>query len=222
MNNARRTQRFRPYQYVAWFIAFAFVILCFTSVSETQSGRRTPKREKSEGVQPSTEKEIPIDASKAETTKAEPVKISILLATDRFAFYYSQIYLTAMMESCATRLRQAALSSVRIAEKDMNRKEASDYAKNSTEVNVAWLEMGREGMSNSIEDMVINYSLFAPGTSKAKTQGRVFLRRRSTGGIGLPAPSGSPAALDYALKQAGREVADRILSSLNLSVPPGR
>ena len=126
------------------------------------------------------------------------------------------------MDSCAARLRQAVLSSVRIAEKDMHRKEASDYAKNSTDVNVAWLEMEREGMSNSIEDLAISYSLFAPGTGKSKAMGRVPLRRRGVGGIGLPAPSGSPAALEYTFKQAGREVADRILNALNLSVPQGR
>ena len=76
-----------------------------------------------------------------------------------------------------------------------------------------------------IEDMVVDFTVFAPGTGKIKTSGRVYLTqpRKSVGGVGIPMPVPSgPATAEYSLKQAGRDVADRVIDSLTVIVPPSR
>jgi hypothetical protein len=59
--------------------------------------------------------------------------------------------------------------------------------------------------------------LYTPVTGKTKTSGHVYQRQSAIGSI----PQGNMTA-EYALRRAGRELADRILGTLNLPLPPDR
>jgi hypothetical protein len=119
------------------------------------------------------------------------------------------------------------------SEREMNRKEASDAAMPPTPRYVVLLELSRERMGYDRrrdngyypEDVVVQYTVFSPGTGKVKTSGRVYTRRAgmNRGGVGLPlpVPTDGPAAAEYMLKQSGREVADRVIDSLGV-VPSSR
>jgi hypothetical protein len=101
----------------------------------------------------------------------------------------------------------------------MSRKEASDRAKKSTETPVVLLQLGTQpGSGNmgqvSFEDLVINYTIFSPGTGKVGEQGRVYVRpNRSV--LGQRLPSGRYG--ESQMKEAGRETADRVLSLLHVA-----
>jgi hypothetical protein len=111
----------------------------------------------------------------------------------------------------------------------MNRKEASDLAKAATDTHVLWLEwdfdrMGSSSSNQSQNNSYINFYLYTPGTGKIKTSGRVhpgdYRARTGVGGVGIPLPiPNSAASLDLMLKESGREIAQRVIDSLNIGRP---
>jgi hypothetical protein len=111
----------------------------------------------------------------------------------------------------------------------VNRKEASDAAKKSSDTYVLWFQLRSDagfnsepGMTSSeyLRDLYVDYTIFAPATGKQKTMGHVYPRQRLPGGVGLPAPTATPWGAEYMLRRAGRETADRLLDILGLSRPP--
>ena len=202
------------------------IILLISSFAEAQSGRRPPKRTESEGVQKSTEPE-PTTKQEAKPEK-EQTPVMIVKSNSSYGVYYADEY---VVEGCAARLKQSSALQVQKHPNEMNRKEAGDAAKVSANRYVVFLEMSSDRMRYNrdrmgreyIEDAVIDYTVFTPGTGKIKTSGRVY-QMRPRGGVGgvgvpLPVPSG-PATVEYTLKQAGRDVADRIIDSLTVITPP--
>ncbi len=206
------------------------VVLLISSFAEAQSGRRPPKRTESEGVQKSTEPE-PSTKQEAKPEK-EQTPVMIVKSNSMYGVYYVADY---VVEGCAARLKQSAALQVEKHPNEINRKEASDAAKASTNRYVVFLEMSSDRMGYNrnrdrmgqeyVEDMVVEYTVFTPGTGKIKTSGRVYQMRPrgGVGGVGVPLPvPGGPATVEYTLKQAGRDVADRIIDSLTVIVPPSR
>lgn len=110
-------------------------------------------------------------------------------------------------------------SSVVIAgNKGMNRKEASDRAKKATESPVVLLNLSTQSAGGNMgqvnfEDVVVNFTLFSPGTGKISEQGRVYIQR-SRNILGQRLPTGRNG--ESQLREAGRETADRVLSLLHL------
>jgi hypothetical protein len=205
------------------------VVLLVSSFADAQSGRRPPKRSESEGVQKSTEPE-PSTKPEAKQPEKERTPVMLVKSNSMFGVYYAADY---VVEGCAARLKQAATLEIEKHPNDMNRKQASDMAKASTNKYVIFLEMSsdRTGYNRDrvgqeyVEDMVVDYTVFAPGTGKIKTSGRVYQMRPrgNVGGVGLPLPvPNGRATTEYSLKQAGRDVADRVIDSLSVVVPPSR
>ena len=203
------------------------IVLLASSFAEAQSGRRPPKRPESEGVQKPTEPE-PSTKQEAKQPEKERTPVMLVKSNSMFGVYYAADY---VIEGCAARLKQSSALQVEKHPNEMNRKEASDSAKASTNRYVVFLEMSSDRTRynrNStgqeyVEDMVVEYTVFTPGTGKIKTSGRVY-QMRPRGGVGgvgvpLPVPSGRATA-EYTLKQAGRDVADRVIDSLTAIVPP--
>jgi hypothetical protein len=131
-----------------------------------------------------------------------------------FSTFYSDIVLRA----CLDRLKSDSSASVSVG-RDMNRKEASDHAKNATDTHVVWLEWDydRFGGAQGDQGGHVNYLLLTPGTGKTKTSGRVYQRDYfpRVGGVGIPVPNGR-AASELALKECGQEIARRIIDSLSI------
>jgi hypothetical protein len=108
----------------------------------------------------------------------------------------------------------------------MNRKEAIDLAKKSSDTYVVWFELevdmaysDRSGIGAvPPQYLMVRFEVYTPTTGKTKTSGRVYQRPQGPGGIPIPGPGTSGSAV-YSLGYAGREMADRVLDSLGIARP---
>jgi hypothetical protein len=75
----------------------------------------------------------------------------------------------------------------------------------------------------STDAFYLDYALYEPGTGKVKTSGRIYQRPYYPGGVIVPSQrSGVSIPIEYSIRQAGEDVAERILSVLNVVVPTNR
>jgi len=215
----------RPYRQLSKAVATTLCLIFLLSVvvSGAQSGRKVPKRnDPPKPVQPSTEEE-PV---KAESEKPQSSLIPMLIVRGH-TFNSSSYLVDIITDGCASRLQKSSSLKVNPSRAEVNRKEASDQAKASEELYVLWLEadLNRFDMdrTSTYSNTSVDYYLFAPKTGERKSWGKIYLRpynpTTSTGGVNvpLPVPSGR-VPVEYLLKQAGEDVADRVLSAMNLRV----
>jgi hypothetical protein len=199
-------------------------LLVLTS-AQAQSGRRPPKQPTSPDPMPPAQTEPPIQPStRAETGHRLPILVVRNLPT----IGSSSIYTNIALNGCLEELKRSPAVEVASA-KDKNRKEASDYAKASTDTYVVLIQLDQDTvdvehpsvsvLGGNPATLCVSYILFTPGTGKVKTQGKVYQGQRR-GPVGLP--PGSQASVDYELRRCGREAADRVLDALNFPRPPGR
>jgi hypothetical protein len=137
----------------------------------------------------------------------------------------SNIYSDDAVGGCLKKLQESSMLKVRTG-KDMNRKEASDYAKASEETYVVWIQLEVDAAYSRNTDgigyvnpntLYVDYVLFAPGTGKSKASGHVYQRRATTGGLPLPGPRTAGGA-EYSLRYAGEETGNRVLDALGLTL----
>ncbi len=144
--------------------------------------------------------------------------------------------------SLVGRLQESKLLTIS-SEKEMRRSDAIDLAKSKTEAYVVWLQlevdlMGSADVEKDTEKAAISsinpsclfvtYAVFAPRTGRAITQGHVYqpgYEERCVGDVYHPSPypegpNKRRAPAEYALKQAGREVADRVMTAFDIPLPP--
>jgi len=128
-------------------------------------------------------------------------------------------YLTEAMESCIVELNRSRGLEAR-GGGNMTRKEAIDRAKKETEAHVLWLSVRVDG--NRQDDIAVSYSLFMPQTGKVLTFGNIYLASRRVGrgpvGVGIPSTSGR-VPLQYLMREAGRDVAGRVMDKLQTATP---
>jgi hypothetical protein len=104
------------------------------------------------------------------------------------------------------------------ADKNMNRKEASERAKKQAENFVVLLQLNVPNVNAgvgqvSLDDLIVSYSIYSPGTGKVKESGQVHVRS-SVSVLSRRLPSGRTG--EAQLKDAGRETADRVLALLHM------
>jgi hypothetical protein len=202
-------------------ILFCFSLLIFLpSTANAQSGRRLPKLPP-KPTETTPPKEIPAEESKLAKPQENKPLVSVLVVYQLYNVMSSQYLTNAVLDGCLERLQKAMGLTARFG-KEMNRKEASEAAKKSSDTYVLWLQLesesfGQDTGRNSAQSYYVNYVLYSPGTDKSKSSGHVYQRQRGVGQI----PQGDITA-EYALKRAGRELADRVLGALNLPLPPER
>jgi hypothetical protein len=185
-----------------------------------QSGRRLPKLPP-KSTEPPPAKEPPAEETPAARSKEKAPLATISVVYQYDSFMGSNIYTNAALTGCLNRLQKALGVEARFGN-EMNRKEASDAAKASTDLYVLWFQLESESFRQdsgrgSSQSYYINYVLFAPATGKGKSSGHVYQRQRGA----IPMPRGDMGA-EYNLKNAGSEMADRVLGALNLPLPPDR
>ena len=108
--------------------------------------------------------------------------------------------------------------------------EAIKRAKEETVRYVVWLQIGseladsgRKPSSNSVDELYVSYTIFEPGTAKFKQSGRSHHQIYQTGRGGVSTPNkNSPLYSEYALKQAARETAQRILDAFEIRLSDDR
>ncbi|HKP87859.1 MAG TPA: hypothetical protein VJZ26_17285 [Blastocatellia bacterium] len=221
-----RPNKFLAPRRVAGLFLCAILILGGTVSVEGQSGRRPPKRPTSPDPLPPAPSEPPLAEP---STQDKKTATPILLARDlQDVAFSSDIFLNAVVDGFMDRMQKVASVKARPSAKHMNRAEASDAAKGSDDTYVVWCQLRGDstGAMNSdaryAQDLYVEYTLYSPGTGKPKTSGHVY--QRSQRGVPFPGPSPTPrtaGSLEYTLRYAGVELAERVLSSLNLaSTPP--
>src|SRR5262249_21223786 len=197
------------------------LLLGASLISQAQSGRRPPKRPESPDPLPPKQEEPPVKPSDENSKSLIPVKVVWYLGM----VSSSNIYTRTVEEGCLERLSQSGRVKATPAE-DVNRKQASDMAKASTDTYVLWFELqvdaaygDHSGMGNvPPQYLQVRYEVFTPSTGKTKTAGNVYQRSRGPGGVPLPLP-GTTASAAYSLRYAGQEMADRLLDTLGLPRP---
>ena len=213
---------------MALLLAAAVLLMSHGSSASGQSGRRPPKKMESPDPLPPKQEEPPIKPPEDKSKSRIPIKV---------AWYLRDVMDSSMLahvvqSGCLDRLAQSNSVSATPTD-DVNRKQASDMAKASTDTYVLWFEFEYDtgglrptpgGLDPSrAQQMSVRYEVFAPGTGKTRTSGHLFQRVRTPGGVPLPIPSpGSTAAIEYSFRYMGREMADRLLDALNLPHPPER
>jgi hypothetical protein len=211
-----------PRRAAAMFI-WVLLLMSACPISQAQSGRRPPKRPTSPDPLPPKEEEPPVKPSSEQN--ANP-KIPVKVLWHLNYIGSSTIYSRTVLEACLERLSQSGSVNASTAADEMNRKQAIDMAKASADTYVLWFELepeagydDRSGIG-SVPPQYLNvrFEVYTPTTGKTKTSGYVYQRPRGPGGILLPGPGTSGSAI-YSLGYAGRELADRLLDSLNLARP---
>jgi hypothetical protein len=174
-----------------------------------QSGRRATKP-----LSPPTPTEAAKEAEPAQTPKPAVKQQTLIAGMDAsldIPSYLSEALWNGFIE------RFGKISSIVVnGDRNMSRKEATDRAK-KVESPVILLQLGTQSAMGSmsqmtLEDLIVNFTIFTPGTGKAGEQGRVHIRpiRSIIGRL----PSGRSG--EAQMKEAGREAAERVLSLLHV------
>ena len=208
-------------------IAVIAVLFAGAIVSEAQSGRR------SNGGTTTTTTTPSVSGTKTVEKKAEkPPRLQLLVGVDnRDAMSNIPYYVSdTVLDNCVRRLGDASDVMVTSAGRGMNRAEAIKRAKEETVRYVVWLQIGseladsgRKPSSNSVDELYVSYTIFEPGTAKHKQSGRSHHQIYQTGRGGVSTPNkNSPLYSEYALKQAARETAERILAAFEIKLSEDR
>jgi hypothetical protein len=187
-----------------------------------QSGRKPPAPKPPPPSAPPADSD---QSSQSSDSKPDKQRTPLVVTTYLPNVSSSSVYTNIVADGCLARLKQSVAFAVS-RQREMNRKEASDLAKGSTDSYVLWFELRSDRGDPTMEDpryaydLYVNYAVFIPGTGKIKTAGHVY--QRQVGAVGSPVPlpptvGGGP--IESQLEHAGRETADRVISALNIVAP---
>jgi hypothetical protein len=203
----------------------ALIAIVFASalVTQAQSGRR------SNGGGTTTTTAPSVSGPKTMEKKPEkPARLQLLVGIDnRDITSNIPYYVTdTVIDNCVRRLGDASDVVVTSAGRGMNRAEAVKRAKEETVRYVVWLQIGSEladsgkqPSKNSVDELYVSYTILEPGTAKFKQSGRSHHQIYQTGRGGVSTPNkNSPLYSEYALKQAARETAERVLAAFEIKL----
>jgi len=214
-------KRSAPLRAITLLICALFILN--TAVAEAQSGRRIPKRPSTSDPIPPKEADPPVVQPEEKKSDKPVIPITLTKHLDDI-IYSSDVYLNIVMSGFLERCSKIKNIKVEPTGGDTNRKQASDAAKASPDRYVVWFALVSDTMSSSPQPdyayaayLYIDFVVFTPGTGKTKTSGHVYQRSRNVGPVNMPAPGRS--TVEYSLRLAGMEMADRVLGTLDLDSP---
>jgi hypothetical protein len=199
---------------------FLLLVAICAATAQAQSGRRQPKPPPAAPIPTPTPEPTP--EPKAEQKDPE---LGFIIGSDRFGTYdnYPISYYDAAMRGCADRLRSGSSAAVSVAQGNMNRGEAIKKAKGETKTYVVWMRLVLDQMSSrSLDELEIEFVVFAPETAKVVTTGRSYLNANRRGPVIVgPTSRGRTGALyrEELIRRAGEDAGERILKALNLNIP---
>jgi len=195
------------------------IALCSWTAVHAQSGRR--------GTGRSTTAAPSVSGPKTVEKKPEPKRIQMLVGIDKHeAFTTIPFYIyDTVLDNCIRRLGEADIVMPTSAGSDMNRGAAIKAAKQETVRYVVLLHIGSEyadagkQVKNGQDELYVDYTVFEPETAKVKAAGRAHqhIYQTGRGGISLPSKN-SPIYSEYAIREAAREAADRILERFDIKI----
>lgn len=196
------------------------LILLSSAIAQAQSGRRSTG-----GSTPSAPS---VSGPKAVEKKSTPAPKLLLLVGinrgDAFTTVPYYIYDT-VLDNCIRRLGEAEIVLPTSAGNNVNRGDAIKAARQETVRWVVSLEVrsvyadGGKQVKNNADELYVDYTVIEPQTGKIKRSGRTHqtIYQTGRGGVSLPSKN-SPVYSEYAIKQAAREAADRILAGFDIKV----
>ena len=201
--------------------AVVFVLSC-ASTDLAQSGRRVRK---STPASESTPEPTPTPTPNASSEKPKP-RLTFLVGLDRydgFSNIPSYAY-DGVLQSLAERLGKAPGIQVGATRSDMSHIDAIRTAKAEKEGYVVWIQLEVDTMSSNtgnngnLDNVVVEYTVFAPTTAKVAMSGRAYPPRRGV----ILGPRTSSVYGDRYLNQAAQDAADKILAHFRLHMPTNR
>jgi hypothetical protein len=220
-SNARMPRQSMNALYHRQLLAVIAIIFAGTIIN-AQSGRRSTGG-------PATTTAPSVSGPKTIEKKPEKApRLQLLVGIDnRDPMSNIPYYVTdTVVDNCVRRLGDAADVMVTSAGRGMNRAEAIKRAKEETVRYVVWLQIGseladsgRQQKKNQMDELYVSYTILEPGTAKFKQSGRSHHQIYQTGRGGVSTPSkNSPLYSEYALKQAARETAERVLAAFEIKL----
>jgi hypothetical protein len=199
-------------------------LFALAAITQAQSGRR------SNGSPTTTTTTTPTVAG-PKTVEKKPEKaprLQLVVGIDnRDAISNIPYYVPdTVIENVVRRLGDASDVIVTSAGRGMGRSEAIKAAKEETVRYVIWLQIGSEladsgkqQSRNSVDELYVSYTILEPQTGKSKQTGRSHHSIYQTGRGGISTPNkNSPMYSEYALRQAAKETAERILAAFEIKL----
>lgn len=201
------------------FLLFCLALLAVCAITvQAQSGRRKPN--------PPPSAPVPTPTPEPTPTPKPPQKesdLAFILGADSMTAFNSFPlgYYDLVLQGCGDRLRTNSSAHVTIAQDAMSRGEAIKKAKGETKTYVVNLKFVLDDRAQSLDQMELQFTVFAPQTGKVVTffSGYLGTNRKGPVIVGPRGSNGSAMYLEQLLRRAGEDAADRILDKLNLNVP---
>jgi hypothetical protein len=204
-----------PYQ----FLLLIALLLSCVAYGQAQSGRRatTPPPTPSVSGAKTVEKPAP-----------QPAKLRFLVGVEgRSPFLNVPYYLSdTVMETCLRRLADSANVIPNAIGRGIDRVDAVRRAKSEKDAFVVWLQVESDALDSGKQqkdgpdDLYVRYTVFEPQTGRVRLSGRTrhSIYKTSRGGVSTPTSRNGAIYSEYALKQAAREAAERILEGFEIKV----
>jgi hypothetical protein len=201
-------------------VLFLLLVALCAITSQAQSGRRQPKPPPAAPVPTPTPEPTP----QPKTTQDKEPELGFIIGADSFNVDAFPIaYYDTVAHACADRLRSGSSARVDVTQSAMNRGEAIKKAKAETKTYVVYMRLLLDEMTaRSLDDLEVEYVVFAPQTGKVMTSGKAYSGGVRKGPIVVGPNSrtpGGPMYREQLLRRAGEEVGERILKAMHLDVP---
>jgi len=196
-----------------------FFLLAITITVDAQSGRRSSS---GQTTAPSVS-----GPKTVEKTAAKAPKIQLLVSVEDHNLLVGVPYYLSdtVLDNCVRRLNDAAEINATTAGRGMTRTEAGVKAKAQKEAFVIFLQIesdiapSAKQAKNGPDELYVRYTIFEPATARIKQWGRTHQQIYKTGQGGVSTSSkNSPIYSEYALKQAAKEAAERVLEAFEIKL----
>jgi len=199
-------------------LSIAIVLISIGITAAAQSGRRGGKPP---GAATSSSPE-----AKPGSAKLQTERIQLVIGTEGPGTGNAPYYLSdTVLENCLARLAEVNEVVATAPGKHITRGDAAKMAKDETNRYVVLLQItdGLAGSSpqtrSGASELYVTYLILEPGTGKVKQSGRAHKSIYPSGNVGVSGPARqSPVYSDYAIKQAARETAEKILEAFDIKV----
>jgi len=198
-------------------LSIAIVLISIGITAAAQSGRRGGKS----GAPTSSSLE-----AKPGSAKLQTERIQLVIGTEGPGTGNAPYYLSdTVLENCLARLAEVNEVVATSPGKHITRGDAAKMAKDETNRYVVLLQI-TDGLGGSApqtrsgaSELYVTYLILEPGSGKVKQSGRAHKSIYPSGNVGVSGPARqSPVYSDYAIKQAARETAEKILEAFDIKV----